>query len=159
MVLSPAFSISLPLQLLLLSSIAVTFIHAQECASDGTCDKDIRCPFWEQEGECHKNAAYMKKNCPVTCGYYASSTGGTNNKTPEELVHQTNQFGVEQVATGDRIEQTLEVISNSIEYMKELNNKRIPRRKNCKNLQEYCSFWTTVGTFVIGCSRPVVFSL
>jgi prolyl 4-hydroxylase len=43
-------------------------VLAQECATDGTtCDKHSRCPVWKEEGECMRNAKYMKEHCPVSC--------------------------------------------------------------------------------------------
>lgn len=127
---------SLLFQLLLLSSIATTTItFAQECAPNGICDTHPRCPVWRDEGECKLSIGYMKKYCPVSCGYAKTSA-----ESAQDLVAKSALFGVKQEAVGESQEQTLEIIRKSIEYMKE------PRDVNfCKNKHEYCSFWATVG--------------
>ena len=124
------------LQFILLSSIAST-THAQECAPNGVCDTHPRCPVWKEEGECRASTAYMKKYCPVSCGYAKTAA-----ESAQEIVEQSTQFGVKQEAVGDSQAQTLGIILRSIEYMKEPRDVRY-----CKNNHEYCSFWATVGEF------------
>lgn len=125
--------------LLLLLSIVITGTNAQDCAANGVCDGHPRCPVWKQEGECAKSAGYMKKHCPVSCGYAATAI---KSQTAAELMEESIQFGVKQEAVGESAEQTLDVISKSIEYMKEPRDVHF-----CKNKHEHCSFWATVGTF------------
>lgn len=40
---------------------------AQECASDGVCDKHERCTAWKNEGQCLRDIGYMNTHCPVAC--------------------------------------------------------------------------------------------
>lgn len=128
---------SLLLQFLLLSAIAITTIsHAQECAPNGDCDTHPRCPFWKEEGECRKSPGYMKQYCPVSCGYVEAPV----EKTPEEIVEASARFGKKQEAVGAEKEETLEVILRSIEYMKQPRDVH-----SCKNEHEHCSFWTAIG--------------
>lgn len=128
--------------LLLLSSIVITGTNAQDCAANGVCDGHPRCPVWKQEGECTKSAGYMKKHCRVSCGYAATAIN--KSQTAVELMEESTQFGVKQEAVGESTEQTLDVISKSIEYMKEPRDVHF-----CKNKHEHCSFWATVGTFYL----------
>ena len=40
----------------------------QECTADGKlCDTHERCAAWKEEGQCMKNARYMKEHCPASC--------------------------------------------------------------------------------------------
>lgn len=55
-----------PFKLFLISLIFRQTI-GQECASDGTCDTHERCAVWKDEGECYRNADYMKKYCGASC--------------------------------------------------------------------------------------------
>ena len=48
-------------------SSSVLQCDAQECATDGACDKHIRCPVWAEEGECFRSKQYMNQHCPVSC--------------------------------------------------------------------------------------------
>lgn len=139
---------SMMLKFLLLISIACTMTNGQDCAANGVCDTHARCPVWKEEGECTMSASYMKKHCPVSCGY-----GKVLSLSDRELTEKSVQFGVKQVAEGKNKEESLEIISKSIEYMKE------PRdTTRCKNQHEFCSFWATVGTCIdvlLSLKRPV----
>jgi len=128
------------LQLLLLSSIAVSTVSAQECAADGAvCDTHLLCPVWKKEGKCKKDVEHMKKHCPASCYVPIPLT-----QTPEQLIVQTTQYGVLQEAIGDKKEQTMEVIARSSEYVKNLTE--LIRITKCSNKHEYCSFWAADGT-------------
>ena len=38
------------------------------CLSSGCVDASAMCPRWAAAGECDKNVAFMRSNCPVSCG-------------------------------------------------------------------------------------------
>lgn len=129
------------LRLLLLFVVCfATTVCAQECTTDGVCDTHLLCPLWKKEGKCKKDAELMQKHCPASCYAPVPVT-----QTAEELVTQTSQFGVQQEATGDKKEQTMEIIVQSTEYMKKLSEEMI-RVTKCSNKHEYCSFWAADGT-------------
>ncbi|KAL3939363.1 MAG: hypothetical protein SGBAC_005903 [Bacillariaceae sp.] len=137
---SKAWSLSMVfLYFLLFISIAVPTIQAQECAADGVCDTHLLCPEWKKKGKCRKDPDHMNKHCPASCYVPTPVT-----QTEEELIGQTVQFGVQQEAEGDRKEQTMEVIVQSIGYMNKLNTGTA-RLTKCTNKHEYCSFWATDG--------------
>ena len=50
-----------------ISSRLLLEVTAQECTSDGSCDKHERCPVWASEGECLRSKAYMAEHCPASC--------------------------------------------------------------------------------------------
>jgi hypothetical protein len=50
-----------------LFSLFSRLTSAQECAANGACDTHERCSAWKEEGECLRNAAYMKEFCPASC--------------------------------------------------------------------------------------------
>lgn len=53
---------------LALFSLSLAVASAQECTADGKlCDTHERCNAWKAEGECFKNAIYMKEKCPAAC--------------------------------------------------------------------------------------------
>lgn len=53
---------------LALFSLFVASASAQECTADGkSCDTHERCRAWKEDGECFKNAEYMKETCPASC--------------------------------------------------------------------------------------------
>ena len=97
-----------------------------------------------------KDPEHMKKYCSASCYAPAPIT-----QTEDELIAQTTQFGVQQEAAGDSKEQTMEVILQSIDYMKKLN-AGTARLTKCVNKHEFCSFWATDGTTMHGiCNRQL----
>ena len=135
------------LQFLLVFSISVATVHSQECASEGAvCDTHLLCPQWKKEGKCKSDTELMQKSCPASCYMPAPLT----QTTEEEIIAQTAQYGVEQEAAGDRKEQTMEVILQSVEYMKKLNTGMI-RMSKCTNKHEFCSFWAADGAWKVYC--------
>jgi hypothetical protein len=62
--------------ILSLFSLLSRFTSAQECAANGKCDTHERCSVWKEEGECLRNAEYMKEFCPASCMNVERSTNG-----------------------------------------------------------------------------------
>lgn len=59
-----------------LLSLLSRLASAQECAANGQCDTHERCSAWKEEGECLRNAEYMKEFCPASCMDVERSTNG-----------------------------------------------------------------------------------
>ncbi|CAJ1965343.1 unnamed protein product [Cylindrotheca closterium] len=134
------FPLSLFLRFMLFASILFATVQGQECVADGgVCDSHLLCPVWKKEGKCKKDPEHMKKYCPASCYAPAPLT-----QTEDELIEQTTQFGVPQEAAGETKERTMEVILQSIDYMKKLN-AGTARLTKCANKHEHCSFWATDG--------------
>lgn len=49
-------------------------VSSQACLADGQCDTHERCTAWKEEGECVRNADYMRKHCPATCSEPSATT-------------------------------------------------------------------------------------
>lgn len=46
------------------------YVWAQECATDGTCDKHERCPVWKEEGECLRSKVRTKSQLIWHCQHF-----------------------------------------------------------------------------------------
>jgi hypothetical protein len=112
----------------------------QECASNELCDSHERCTVWKEEGECELNKTYMKRYCPVSCGFTE-----TPAQEKELLANQSEEFGIRQEAVGSTEEKIVLIMRESIQYMK--TKEAIDQGEDCRNKQVHCSFWSSIGKF------------
>lgn len=94
------------------------------------------------------NPKYMLTKCAKSCGICPEETPTNEIKEEtEDLLETTTEFGVKQVAKGAEKQQTLQVIRESIEYMKgrEVENLSPKIMEECLNRKELCAFWAVVG--------------
>ena len=124
-------------------------------------DKHGNCSFWAEKGECKSNPGYMIENCPKSCGKCKSEGAGADdpgNRQRDDtedtelddfdLLEETKNFGVLQVAEGGQQADTIATIDATIDYLEKsedflgLSSKI---REKCKNKHELCSFWATIG--------------
>ena len=54
--------------------LALLLAPALRAADDRTCaDDHENCEFWASQGECARNAAFMKEHCAKSCGTCATA--------------------------------------------------------------------------------------
>lgn len=90
----------------------------------------------------------MLANCAKSCGTCPEETPSKEEEEDTEaLLETTTEFGVKQVAKGGEKQQTLQVIRESIEYMKGREVENLPPKimEECLNRKELCAFWAVVG--------------
>jgi prolyl 4-hydroxylase len=128
-------------------------------SDDSECeDSHANCSYWAENGECDSNPKYMLTKCAKSCGICPEETPTNEIKEEtEDLLETTTEFGVKQVAKGAEKQQTLQVIRESIEYMKgrEVENLSPKIMEECLNRKELCAFWAVVGE----CSKNEAYML
>jgi hypothetical protein len=98
---------------------------------DPNCfDREEKCRFWASKGECSANPGYMHTSCAKSCGTCAivekknekkkNLAAGVPTLSKEDLaiVALSADFGEKQTATGSEAFQSLDIIRNSLEYLK-----------------------------------------
>ena len=114
-------------------------------------DNDKNCNFWASKGECDTNSNYMQAQCPKSCGVCekVSSVERNTGSVAEEAVilAETAEFGIKQVAEGDKKKETLKHIEQSVQYMKSEQVTTLSANliETCQNRHELCSFWSILG--------------
>eukprot|EP00804_Cyclotella_cryptica_P029939 CCRYP_020080-RA/>CCRYP_020080-RA protein AED:0.17 eAED:0.17 QI:302/1/1/1/0.5/0.33/3/416/480 len=100
-------------------------------------DKVVDCKSWAASGECAYNTEFMQKECQRSC---------------MTCFVDTNQFGISQSLPSEDDEhysRTVQVIDESIEYMKKLWSDSNPDKNRinykCRNMESDCSFWAALG--------------
>lgn len=100
-------------------------------------DEEFDCKSWAASGECAYNAEFMTVECRRSC---------------MSCFVDTNQFGTTQSLPpedDEHFSKTVQVIDDSIEYMKNLWSSSNPdyHRINykCRNMEPECSLWAAQG--------------
>lgn len=119
-------------------------------------DKYEECSFWASKGECSSNPGFMHLECPESCGtcdiIQRNQEGEVKTDkremTDEEkrIVKQTVAFGEVQEVSGTKSRSTLNIILESVSYMKsqegEISESIFSK---CQNRNTLCSFWASIG--------------
>ena len=108
--------------------------------SSSCVDTDDRCSSWSDVGECDANAAFMRMACPQSCGLCNDDNNGEMPLGAD--------YGVPQLAEGQRAEETRALIAKADEYMRSrvfVEDEFRSVRSDCKNRDPLCSFWAVEG--------------
>ncbi len=110
----------------------------------------FRCAFWASKGECTANPRFMHATCGKSCGtcdqlQQRKTTGVTADV--EAMVAKTTAFGEKQTVEGASMEETIERVRKSMEYMNSHEALQLPKDlySNCRNRNALCSFWSALG--------------
>lgn len=125
--------------------------HNNECV-----DNHENCSFWANKGECSSNPSYMHLECAKSCGTcdimkrnheskVKVNKDGINDEE-NQIVEQTKNFGEVQEVSGAEYRMTLDVILQSVSYMKSVTGEVSESiLSECQNRNKLCSFWASLG--------------
>jgi len=131
----------------------------EEEEEDELCkDTHENCAFWASLGECSKNPNYMLTGCPKSCNTCPKKVLGEmsaeQNRERKLLLAEVAKYGEPQQigSSKDEVAETLFVIRQTVDYMKNFVHSEKPTHKltketldACKNIDARCSFWVTHG--------------
>lgn len=110
-------------------------------------DDHENCSGWADMGECEKNQQYMLINCKKSCGI-CDTMAIKITEDDSTMLERTAKFGAAQSARGDKKKETLDNVKAMLDYMEKSEDYlSLPStiRQNCKNNNEFCSFWASIG--------------
>ena len=124
-----------------LFSLLSGLTSAQECAANGECDTHERCSAWKEEGECLRNAEYMKEFCPASCINVERSTNGECKD-----LHPRCSLWADLGECDDNAAEMNKFCTKACGVCPEdLAAGRVKEEENCEDKHSSCLYWSNKG--------------
>jgi len=123
-------------------------------------NNEALCSYWAIIGECDVNMSFMTKECAPACkscekigiSIRLTETDVSSNDTVALMMNDIQEFGVAQTVSGDREQDTLVNVYETVQYMKNIVHAQNPTHnmtreviESCRNNEAMCSYWAVMG--------------
>ncbi len=135
----------------------VNFVAATDPIEETNClNEHELCDFWASKGECENNPNYMLKGCRKACNNCAGNKVPSNAQAQlnekDRILKEVERFGVKQDVSGTKSNETMLVVRQTIDYMRNYIHAENPTHKlgadiikACTNNDKLCAFWAAIG--------------
>jgi len=135
----------------------VNFVAATNPIDETNClNEHELCDFWASKGECENNPNYMLQGCRKACNNCAGSRVPSNAEAQlnekDRILKEVERFGVKQNVDGTKSPETMLVVRQTVDYMRNYIHAENPTHKlgvdiikACTNNDKLCAFWAAIG--------------